>query len=299
MSLKKLMMALLALIILVGLTGVAVQPAQAATCSYYHIVRPGESLSWIGRYYGVSWTYLAQINGLSNPRLIYPGQSICISGTSTGPSYNYGNKYWTFEVTKVVQDDSVQIRTYRLPSNVMLDARMGRKVGGAYQWRNVGLFDTDIGGSVYADFNIPAEFAGESRIILRLVQNKNNGDYVVDQPFPNATTSTGGTGGGGTSWYYGGIPTFWITGVVRNSQVSIQTNNFPPNLNFAVLMGPMGTRGVGGYQVGNLNSGAGGVMNATFNIPGPLYNHYQIAIRTQNQPTGYYSYNWFYNNTTP
>ena len=90
------------------------------------------------------------------------------------------------------------------------------------------------------------------------------------------------------------MPTIWIAGVVRNSQVTIRTHNFPPNLNFDVLMGPMGTRGIGGYYVGNLHSGSGGVMNATFNIPGPLYNHYRIAIRTQNRPTGYYSYNWFY-----
>jgi hypothetical protein len=176
---------------------------------------------------------------------------------------------------------------------------MGRKVGGAYEWVNVGKFDTDIGGSIAQTFNIPAQFAGESRIILRLVQTKKNGNVVVDQPFQNVTSTSGGGGTGGKYWYYGGIPTIWIVSVVRNSQVTFRTNNFPPNLNFQVLMGPMGSRGVGGYHVGTLNSGAGGVMDATFPIPAPLYNHYQIAIRTQNLPTGYYSYNWFYNNTTP
>ena len=297
MNLKRLMLALLAIIFLVGGTGLSVMPAQAAACSYYHIVRPGENLSWIGRYYGVSWTHLAQINGISNPRFIYPGQKICISGSKLNVSYGAYYTQWTFGITKVVKDDTVQIQTRNLPSNVLLDARMGRKVNGAYEWSNVGMLDTDIGGSIFATFNIPAQFAGESRIIMRLVQEKKNGNVVVDQPFANATT-TGGTGGG-KYWYYGGIPTIWIVSVVRNSQVTFRTNNFPPNLTFDVLMGPMGTRGVGGYHVGTLNSGSGGVMNATYPIPAQLANHNRISIRTQNRPTGYYSYNWFYNNTTP
>jgi hypothetical protein len=62
-------------------------------------------------------------------------------------------------------------------------------------------------------------------------------------------------------------------------------------------MGPMGTRGVGGYNMGSFNSGAGGTMTQTFAIPAALYGSYRISIRTQNSPTGYYSYNWFYNNT--
>jgi hypothetical protein len=84
---------------------------------------------------------------------------------------------------------------------------------------------------------------------------------------------------------------------VRDNSVTIQTSNFPPGLNFDVLMGPMGTRGVGGYYVGTLYSGTGGSLSATFPIPAQLYGSYQIAIRTQNMPSGYFSYNWFYNNT--
>jgi hypothetical protein len=62
-------------------------------------------------------------------------------------------------------------------------------------------------------------------------------------------------------------------------------------------MGPMGTRGHG-YYVTTFNSGGGGSMTLTFAIPPQLYGAYQISIRTQNQWSGYYSYNWFYNNTT-
>jgi len=60
--LKRVLFAVLALVILVGGMGVSAQPAQAAGCTYYHTVRYGESLSWIGRYYNVYWPYLAQVN---------------------------------------------------------------------------------------------------------------------------------------------------------------------------------------------------------------------------------------------
>ena len=96
---------------------------------------------------------------------------------------------------------------------------------------------------------------------------------------------------------YGCIPTIWIASVNRNSTVTVQTNNFPANTDFQVLMGPMGTHGFG-YYVSTFNSGGGGSMTLTFPIPPQLYGSYQVSIRTQNQWSGYYSYNWFYNNTT-
>lgn len=42
----------------------------------YYTVQPGDTLSGIAAVYGTSYQYLAQINGISNPNLIYPGQSI-------------------------------------------------------------------------------------------------------------------------------------------------------------------------------------------------------------------------------
>jgi len=45
-------------------------------CYCTHVVKRGENLSRIALYYGTSWPYLAQINGLRNPRIIYPGQRL-------------------------------------------------------------------------------------------------------------------------------------------------------------------------------------------------------------------------------
>jgi len=94
------------------------------------------------------------------------------------------------------------------------------------------------------------------------------------------------------------IPTFTIYSVVRNQEVTIYTHNFPPNLKFNVYMGPMHSKGIGGYSVGSFNSGKGGSFYAgPFAIPSALKGSYQIAIRAQNNGSGFFAYNWFYNNT--
>jgi len=86
--------------------------------------------------------------------------------------------------------------------------------------------------------------------------------------------------------------------VVTDQTVSLTTYNYPANQDFVVTMGPMGSMGINGYYVTTINSGAGGsfVVN-DLPIPPQLYGSSQIAIRLQS-PQGYYSYNWFWNNTT-
>jgi hypothetical protein len=66
-----------------------------------------------------------------------------------------------------------------------------------------------------------------------------------------------------------------------------------------VSMGPMGTRGINGYVIGTTDSGVGGSQQYSYAIPAALANSYQIAIRLQSPYSGYYAFNWFYNNTYP
>jgi LysM repeat protein len=93
------------------------------------------------------------------------------------------------------------------------------------------------------------------------------------------------------------IPTIEILSVVRNKRVTIQTANFPANTDFSVTMGKYGTKGIGGMEVATTESGSGGSFTATYQIPYVLRGHDRIAIRLQSA-SGYYSYNWFYNNST-
>jgi LysM repeat protein len=46
-----------------------------------YTVRSGDTLSGIGARFGVDWHELAQVNHLSNPNLIMPGQTLTISGS--------------------------------------------------------------------------------------------------------------------------------------------------------------------------------------------------------------------------
>ena len=105
------------------------------------------------------------------------------------------------------------------------------------------------------------------------------------------------TTGGTTPPPAGTIPTFTIVSVVANQSVTIRTSNFPANQQFDVLMGAMGTKGVNGIWVTRTPSGSGGSLTVTYTIPAALRGSNRIAIRLQS-PTGYFSYNWFYNSST-
>ncbi len=94
------------------------------------------------------------------------------------------------------------------------------------------------------------------------------------------------------------VPTFLVIAVTRNTTITIQTANFPANETFNVTMGYIGTAGVGGHPAGTVESGAGGVFTATIAIPAELADVGQIAVRLQSA-SGYYSYAWFYNYTSP
>lgn len=52
-----------------------------------YVVHPGENLFRIGFRYGVSYVYLAQVNGIPNPNVIYAGQILSVPCTLYGP-YN-------------------------------------------------------------------------------------------------------------------------------------------------------------------------------------------------------------------
>jgi hypothetical protein len=87
--------------------------------------------------------------------------------------------------------------------------------------------------------------------------------------------------------------------VVKDQTVTISGTNFPANDTFTVLMGPYGTKGIGGVNVGSTDTGSGGSLTATYNIPSSLAGSGKIAIRLESPTSGFFAYNWFFNNTTP
>ena len=205
--------------------------------------------------------------------------------------------YPTISIQSVVVDTSVTIQTKNLPPNdkfVVLMNYMGTKGKDGIQ---VGTLDSGKGGSLVFTYNIPDALKGQKQIAIRIESSTGSG-YFAYNWFYNKTngakppsTSPGG---------YSGYPTFSIKAVVKNTTVTIVTSNLPSNDTFDVLMNYMGTRGEHGYKVATLNSGSGGTQTLTYNIPGELAGQRKIAIRLQSSSgSGFYAYNWFYNNTYP
>ncbi|MDD2694581.1 MAG: hypothetical protein PHD58_01480 [Anaerolineales bacterium] len=201
----------------------------------------------------------------------------------------------TFSIVSVTTNKTVTIRTHNFPASdtfKVLMGKMGTKgVGGYY----VDTISSGAGGKFTATFSIPVELKGQYQIAIRLQSTTGSGYYAYNW-FYNKV----GKGVSYSTKGYTGYPTFSISSVVRNKKVTIRTNNLPKNDTFKVLMNTMGTKGINGIQVGTFNSGTGGVKTFTFKIPADLKNLGRIAIRFQSTSgSGYYAYNWFYNNTYP
>ena len=197
----------------------------------------------------------------------------------------------TISIVSVEEDENVTVRTHNFPANrdfKVLMGKMGtRGIGGIH----IATINSGSGGTFTETFDIPEALAGDYRIAIRL-ESTTGGFFAYNWFFNNTTAPTPIT-------WYTGIPTFAITAVVEDETVTIRTNNFPANIDFKVLMGKMGTRGIGGIHVTTINSGDGGTFTDTYAVPEALEGDYRIAIRLESTTGDFYAYNWFYNNTYP
>ena len=203
----------------------------------------------------------------------------------------------TFTILSVVTDQTVTIKTYNFPANDVFNVLMGPMGTQAINGIWVASQPSGSGGTFTATYDIPDALKGSYQIAIRLQSSTGSGYFAYNWFYNNSTAGLPPSPGvPGTD--YTGYPTFTILSVIRDQSVTIQTYNLPPNDSFVVTMGPMGTRGINGYVVTTTDSGAGGSQQLTYSIPPALYGSYQISIRMQSPSTGYYAYNWFYNNTT-
>ncbi len=222
----------------------------------------------------------------------------------------------TISISAVQQGISVSILTKNFPAGQTFSVRMGEfgtlGLGGTV----VGTLDSGAGGALTGTYTIPAALANRTQIAIRLdsplgyysynwfMNNANFGTSgaTATPSTPAATVTAGPTATPAPtttavpSTGYTGIPTFMISSVVKDTNVTIAAVNFPPSQTFTVRMGAFGTMGVGGTVVTTYDSGAGGNFSATYNIPAGLAGQAKIAIRLESATGYYYSYNWFYNN---
>jgi hypothetical protein len=215
------------------------------------------------------------------------------SGTGGIPGYS---GIPTFGIKSVVKDSTVTILTANFPPNMDFTVRMG-----AYGTQGIGgivvaTTNSGSGGVFEATYNVPDALKGSSQIAIRM--EGANGYFAYNWFWNNTAGGTSGSSGsGGVPSSYSGIPTFTISAVSKDNNVTIVTNNLPPNQDFTVRMGAYGTAALGGIVVTTFNTGSGGSQTLSYNIPDVLKGSTKIAIRMDSN-LGYFAYNWFWNNST-
>jgi lipoprotein NlpD len=166
---RKIVLVLVTLTLVLGVAAFpAASSALAATCTQYYTVKSGDTLSSIGLFYGVSWTYLADINNIAKPGKIYAGQKLCVSTTYQRHNlYLYGT-FPTFSIVSVSRDKTVTIQTANLPAHDTFNVTMGpmgtKGVGGTL----VDTVNSKKGGTITYTFNIPSSLVGSKKIAIRM-----------------------------------------------------------------------------------------------------------------------------------
>ncbi len=204
----------------------------------------------------------------------------------------------TFSISSVIEDTKVTIKTNNFPKDVDFKVLMGQYGTQGINGTLVTTTNSGDGGTLTLTYDIPAGLQGLDRIAIRL-EATSGGYYAYNWFWNNDSAVAVSPTTTPTSTGYTGIPTFMITAVTEDSSVTIKTNNFPKDVDFKVTMGAYGTLGIGGTAVTTTNSGDGGALTLTYSIPAGLKGLDQIAIRLEATSGGYYSYNWFWNNTYP
>ncbi len=202
----------------------------------------------------------------------------------------------------VVKDSEVTLQTYNFPADTDFVVSMGplgtKGVGGFV----IGTQNSGVGGSFVVTYPIPAQLWGSEYVSIRL-QSTSSGHFAYDY-FQNVSGYSASSSGSSTytaDWNLaaGTYPYTQVNSVVKDGTVTISGFNFTKNDTYTVTMGPIGSKGVGGFIVAEKTTGTSSTFTETFTIPAGLYGSGRIAIRFQSQNTPYYAYDWFYNVTNP
>lgn len=217
--------------------------------------------------------------------------AVCLLAVTINPGLAYPVPL--ISIVSVDKDVSVTISGAYFPPGKVFTVRMGPYgslgIGGTV----VGSYDSNNGSSFTQTYDIPDSLVGSDRIAIRM--DSGDGFYsfnwFVNDPSKVPTALPPAPSG------YSGYPTVDITAVDAGTSVTILTHNMPVGQSFTVRMGDYGTYAQNGIVVGT-TSDSGGSYSATYAIPAELADRGKIAIRLDG-PTGYYAYNWFYNNDAP
>lgn len=93
----------------------------------------------------------------------------------------------------------------------------------------------------------------------------------------------------------GANPRIDVLSVDAADDVTIRGRNFPGNVQFDVLFGEAGTRGVDGVRATGFRTPQDGSFVATFDIPDRLQDENRVVIRLESPATGFFAFNTFNN----
>lgn len=167
----------------------------------------------------------------------------------------------------------------------------------------VGYADQTNGPRFTKTFSIPTELKSADELKVAVVNafNGHSGSmaFIYDDGYvsvaPEGFFTTTYVGDSTYKYNSTATPFTNILNVVPDGEVTLQVFNFPPDKDFIVKMGPMGTRGINGFVIGTQNSGEGGSFIATYPIPPQLYGSEMISIRMESTSSDHFVYDYFLN----
>ena len=262
--------------------------AAVSNCTKWHTVQKGEYLSKIASMYGVKWQTLAEINKLKDPRLIYPGQKLCIttSGNVTPTQAPVATCDNRISAIRVQEDAYVTLQGRKLLADTRYYIYLKNHRADASRLIYAGSMMTDKNGNLSVQYRIPHKLIDVARIDVYIT---NRGKDSASNWFYNATAEGSLTGGTCAPSF-----SFSILELKKGVSITIKTVNLPPNIPFNVLIGKAGTRGENGTLVGALKDGDG-VIKGTFTIPADLAGNKNLDIRMENKTFGLYYFQTFEN----
>ncbi len=167
---------LFALVMVAALLAAALpQVALAQTCTRFHTVASGDTLSGISLTYDISVAELAAANSLKEPYTLIIGQSLCIPGSTTSSSGTTSTSSSSnTRVTAVERDEKfLVISVANYPKNGIYYVKIKKGHWGTdTPWYKVGIFRTKKNTDVTRTFRLPSNFYNPSLITVCLKNAK-------------------------------------------------------------------------------------------------------------------------------
>ena len=265
---RKSTLILMVITVVMGMVSFTYLPVNAAVdsipnCTRWHTVQRGEYLVKIAELYETNWNVLVQINKLTTPNLIIPGQKLCVLNSKFSPNpptlvpTNTSNA--KVVALNVKEDQYVSLQGKNLAAKSRYDIYLGKyKADPIYRYL-VGSIFTDEIGSFKGTYSIPKKLYDVLKIrvsITNPTSGVSNSNWFIN------TTSSGYTGGVGSPEL-----SISVQSVNKSDWVKVNTNNLPANVSFNVFMNKPGAPERKAILVGTLRDSKGGSVVATYDIP--------------------------------